>query len=416
MLLKNLTLNDKITDILIEGDKIAKIGKIDGEGIDCEGMTCLPAFCDMHVHLREPGQTAKEDIESGTKAAVRGGYSDVCCMPNTTPVIDSEYMVEYVKLKSEKVASCSVHPIGAITVGSKGEFLTEMRRMTDKGAIAFSDDGRPVENANVMKLALEYAKDIDALLISHCEEKSLAKDGVMNEGLVATELGLKGISSASEEVMVAREIILAESLNTRVHIAHISTKGSVQLIREAKARGVKVSCETCPHYFSATDELADGYNTFAKVNPPLRSEEDRKAIIEGIKDGTIDVIATDHAPHTKKDKECTFDEATNGISGLETAFSLSYTSLVKSGVITLDRLVELMSVRPRELVKLPSNEVKEGNKANITLVDLNATYKIDRNTFFSKGKNTPFDKWEVQGKVVKTIVNGKFKYDDGEIK
>lgn len=416
MLLKNLTLNDKITDILIEGDKIAKIGKIDGEGIDCKGLTCLPAFCDMHVHLREPGQTAKEDIESGTRAAVRGGYSDVCCMPNTTPVIDSEYMVEYVKLKSEKVASCSVHPIGAITVGSKGEFLTEMRKMTDKGAIAFSDDGRPVENANVMKRALEYAKDIDTLLISHCEEKSLAKDGVMNEGLVATELGLKGISSASEEVMVAREIILAESLNTRVHIAHISTKGSVQLIREAKARGVKVSCETCPHYFSTTDELADGYNTFAKVNPPLRSEEDRKAIIEGIKDGTIDVIATDHAPHTKKDKECTFDEAANGISGLETAFSLSYTSLVKSGVITLDRLVELMSVRPRELVKLPSNEVEEGNKANITLVDLNATYKIDRNTFFSKGKNTPFDKWEVQGKVVKTIVNGKLKYDDGEIK
>ena len=188
MLLKNLTLNDKITDILIEGDKIAKIGKIDGEGIDCKGLTCLPAFCDMHVHLREPGQTAKEDIESGTRAAVRGGYSDVCCMPNTTPVIDSEYMVEYVKLKSEKVASCSVHPIGAITVGSKGEFLTEMRKMTDKGAIAFSDDGRPVENANVMKLALEYAKDIDTLLISHCEEKSLAKDGVMNEGLVATEL------------------------------------------------------------------------------------------------------------------------------------------------------------------------------------------------------------------------------------
>ncbi len=416
MLLKNLTLNDKITDILIKDGKIAKIGKIDDDGIDCKGLTCLPAFCDMHVHLREPGQTAKEDIESGTKAAVRGGYADVCCMPNTTPVIDSEFMVEYVKLKSEKVASCNVHPIGAITVGSRGEYLAEIRKMAEKGAVAFSDDGRPVENANVMKLALEYAKDIDALLISHCEDKSLAKDGVANEGFTASELGLKGISSASEEVMVAREIILAENLKTKVHIAHISTKGSVGLIREAKARGVKVSCETCPHYFSATDSLLDGYNTFAKVNPPLRSEEDRLAIIEGIKDGTIDVIATDHAPHSLKDKDCTFDEAANGISGIETAFSLAYTYLVKSGVISLEKLVNLMSVKPRELVKLPSNEVKEGNEASIVLVDLNKTYKIDKNTFFSKGKNTPFDKWEVSGEVIKTIVNGKLKYDDGVIK
>lgn len=415
MLLKNVTLDNKLVDILIENGKIIEIGKSNNDGIDCKGLTALPAFCDLHTHLREPGQTAKEDILSGTSAGVAGGYADLCCMPNTTPVVDNAFMVEYVKLKADKVAKCNVHPIGAITVGSKGEFLAEMRKMKDAGAIAYSDDGQPVANPNVMKLALEYAKDIDGLLISHCESKALVNGGVANDGAMATALGLKGISNASEELMVAREIILAENLDTKVHIAHISTKGSVQLVREAKARGVKVTCETCPHYIVGTDELIDNYNTLAKVNPPLRSEEDRQAIIEGIVDGTIDIIATDHAPHTINDKNCTFNEAANGISGLETAFSLVYTALVKSNKITLEKLVELMSIRPREIAKLPVNKIEKGNEASIVLVDLDKEYEIDKNTFYSKGKNTPFDKWTVSGKIAKTIVNGILKYDNGEV-
>ena len=416
MILNNVKLNDKVVDILIEDGKIIKIGKSTAKDIDCKGLTALPAFCDMHVHLREPGQTSKEDIESGSCAAVAGGYSDICCMPNTTPVIDKDYLVEYIKFKAEKVAKCNVHPIGAITQGSKGELMAEMDKMKDKGAIAFSDDGHPVENANVMKQALEYAKDIDALLLCHCEDMSLTNGGVANDGAVATALGLKGITRASEELDVAKQIILAETLDTKVHICHISTKGSVQLIREAKKRGVKVTCETCPHYIAGTEDLIDGYNTYAKVNPPLRTEEDRQAILKGIVDGTIDVIATDHAPHTYKDKHCTFNDAANGISGLETAFSLCYTNLVKNGLITLNKLVELMSLRPLEIVKLPSNEIKEGNVANITLVDLDNKYVIDSTTFKSKGKNTPFNGFEVYGKVAKTIVNGIMKYEDGVIK
>ena len=416
MILNNVKLNDKVVDILIENGKILNIGKSEALDIDCKGLTILPAFCDMHTHLREPGQTAKEDIESGTSAAVAGGYSDVCCMPNTTPVIDCDYMVEYIKLKADKVGKCNVHPIGAITKGSNGELMAEYNKMKDKGAIAFSDDGKPVANPNVMKQALEYAKDIDALMLCHCEDMSLTNGGVCNEGKVATALGLKGIVTASEELDIAKQIILAEMLDTKVHICHISTKGSVQLIREAKARGVKVSCETCPHYVAGTEDLVDGYNTFAKVNPPLRTEADRLAIIEGIKDGTIDCIATDHAPHTFKDKHCTFNDAANGISGLETAFSLCYTYLVKTGEITLDKLVELMSINPRKLLNLPTNEIKEGNIANIALVDLDNNYKIDSTTFKSKGKNTPFNDYEVYGKIAKTIVNGIIKFEDGVVK
>lgn len=415
MLLKNVILNNKIVDILIKNDVIAEIGKIDKPGIDCSGLTALPAFCDMHTHLREPGQTAKEDILSGTSAGVSGGFSDICCMPNTTPVIDNEFLIEYILLKAEKVAKCNVHPIGAVTVCSKGEMLAELRKMKSAGAIAFSDDGQPVTNPRIMRLALEYAKDIDGLLISHCEDKQLTDSGVANEGKTATELGLKGICNASEEVMVARDVLLAEESNTKVHIAHISTKGSVQLIREAKARGVRVTAETCPHYIAGTDEMIDGYNTMAKVNPPLRSEKDRQAVIAGIQDGTIDVIATDHAPHAKSDKNCLFENAANGISGLETAFGLVYTELVKPELIGLGRLIELMSTRPREIMKLPVNDIKVGNNASITLVNLDEEYEINSRNFFSKGKNTPFDNRRVYGRVHKTIVNGKMKYEDGAI-
>ncbi|MBD5086347.1 MAG: dihydroorotase [Clostridiales bacterium] len=414
LLIKNALVNGKKTDVAIEGNRISKIGKdIKGdfeEIINAEGLTALPAFIDMHTHLREPGFEYKEDIASGSAAAVAGGYSVVCCMPNTKPVTDNKYIVSYIVNRAKEVDLAKVYPIGAITVGLKGETMAEMGSMKEAGAIAMSDDGQPVATAQMMRLALEYAKDYDLLLCSHCEEKSLINGGVVNEGENATKAGLKGIPSSAEDIMIARDIILAEMLDTKVHICHVSTASGVQLIREAKARGVKVSCETCPHYIAGTDELILDYNTASKVNPPLRTEKDRQAILKGIADGTIDVIATDHAPHHFEDKVVDFSLAANGISGLESAFALSYTYLVDSGVITLDKLIELMSKRPAKLLGIESGNIVEGGLADITLVDLDKEYKIDAKTFKSKGKNTPFDGWKVKGKVVKTIVEGKVKY------
>ncbi|MBD5100909.1 MAG: dihydroorotase [Clostridiales bacterium] len=414
LLIKNALVNGKKTDVAIEGNRISKIGKdIKGdfeEIINADGLTALPAFIDMHTHLREPGFEYKEDIASGSAAAVAGGYSVVCCMPNTKPVTDNKYIVSYIVNRAKEVDLAKVYPIGAITVGLKGETMAEMGSMKEAGAIAMSDDGQPVATAQMMRLALEYAKDYDLLLCSHCEEKSLINGGVVNEGENATKAGLKGIPSSAEDIMIARDIILAEMLDTKVHICHVSTASGVQLIREAKARGVKVSCETCPHYIAGTDELILDYNTASKVNPPLRTEKDRQAILKGIADGTIDVIATDHAPHHFEDKVVDFSLAANGISGLESAFALSYTYLVESGVITLDKLIELMSKRPAQLLGIESGNLVEGGLADVTLVDVDKEYKIDAKNFKSKGKNTPFDGWKVKGKVVKTIVEGKVKY------
>lgn len=414
LLIKNALVNGKKTDVAIEGNRISKIGKdVKGdfeEIINADGLTALPAFIDMHTHLREPGFEYKEDIASGSAAAVAGGYSVVCCMPNTKPVTDNKYIVGYIVNRAKEVDLAKVYPIGAITVGLKGETMAEMGSMKEAGAIAMSDDGQPVATAQMMRLALEYAKDYDLLLCSHCEEKSLINGGVVNEGENATKAGLKGIPSCAEDIMIARDIILAEMLDTKVHICHVSTASGVQLIREAKARGVKVSCETCPHYIAGTDELILDYNTASKVNPPLRTEKDRQAILKGIADGTIDVIATDHAPHHFEDKVVDFSLAANGISGLESAFALSYTYLVESGVITLDRLIELMSKRPAQLLGIESGNLVEGGLADVTLVDVDKEYKIDAKNFKSKGKNTPFDGWKVKGKVVKTIVEGKVKY------
>ena len=414
LLIKNCFVGKDKCDIAIEGNRVAQVGKnIKGnfdEVIDADGLTALPAFIDMHTHLREPGFEYKEDIASGSMAAVAGGFSTVCCMPNTKPVTDNRYIVKYIVDRAKEVDLAKVYPIGAITVGLKGETMAEMGSMQEAGAIAMSDDGQPVTTAQMMRLALEYAKDYDLLLCSHCEEKSLINEGVVNEGENATKAGLKGIPSCAEDIMIAREIILAEMLDTKVHICHVSTASGVQLIREAKARGVKVSCETCPHYIAGTDELILTYNTNSKVNPPMRTEKDRQAILAGLADGTIDVIATDHAPHHYEDKNVDFSAAANGISGLETAFALSYTYLVDSGVITLDKLVELTSQKPAKLLGLESGSLKVGGLADITLVDLDKKYKIDAKTFKSKGKNTPFDGWEVKGKVCATIVEGKVKY------
>ena len=412
LIIKNCAINGKKCDIAVDGNRIAEVGKdLQGnfdEVVDADGLTALPAFIDMHTHLREPGYEYKEDIASGSAAAVAGGYCAVCCMPNTKPVTDNRYIVKYIVDRAKEVDLAKVYPIGAVTVGLKGETMAEMASMKEAGAIAMSDDGQPVSTAQMMRLALEYAKGHDILICSHCEEKSLINDGVVNEGENATKAGLKGIPSSAEDIIIARDVILAEMLDAKVHICHVSTASGVQLIREAKARGVKVSCETCPHYIAGTDELILTYDTDSKVNPPLRTQYDRQAILRGLADGTIDVIATDHAPHHYEDKNVDFSQAANGISGLETAFALGYTYLVEKGIITLDRLSELMSAVPARL--LECGKLQAGGLADITLVDLDKEYLINSENFKSKGKNTPFDGWKVKGKVCLTVVEGQIKY------
>ena len=398
-------------DVLIDGKKIVKIEqgieeKADYDVIDASSLVVMPGFVDMHCHLREPGQEHKEDIYSGSRAALQGGFTSIACMPNTSPVIDNASLVKYVIDRGIEVDNAKVYCIGAITKGQSGKELAEMASMKDAGAVAFSDDGHPVSDSNTMRLALEYASSFSSLIISHCEDLSLAAGGVVNEGYNATVSGLKGISRASEEVMVARDIILAETLNTKVHIAHVSTKGSVELVREAKKRGVKVTCETCPHYFSATDEEILSYNTNAKINPPLRTESDVEAIIEGLVDGTIDAIATDHAPHHQDEKNQEFYLAPFGTSGFETAFALAYTNLVMQDYMDLPALIKLMSSNPAKILGLGSGEIKVGEIADITIADLDKQFTVDASKFVSKGKNSLFDGWKLCGVVKHVIVDG----------
>lgn len=404
----------KKCDILVDGDKIAKIAEnIDMAGvktIDASGLHVFPGLIDMHVHLREPGYEYKEDIASGSAAAVHGGFTQICCMPNTNPVCDNAAVVGYIVARGKEVGLCKVRPIGAITVGEKGEQLAEIGKMKDAGAVAISDDGRPVSDARVMRLAMEYASDFGLICLSHCEDKSLVDGGVVNEGYNSTLAGLKGIPRAAEEIMIAREIILAETLQKRAHICHVSTKGGVQLLREAKARGVAISAETCPHYFTLTDDIVLSYDANTKVNPPVREKEDVEAIKEGLRDGTLDCIVTDHAPHHVDEKSVEYNLAAFGISGIETSFALSYTNLVRGGVLTLEQLSERMSTAPARILNLEGGELKEGGVADIMLADLNEKYVIDSKKFVSKGKNTPFDGTEVYGRVKYTIVDGKIKY------
>ncbi|MCI9032143.1 MAG: dihydroorotase [Clostridia bacterium] len=400
----------KKLDVYIDGDRIEKIGAdlhvIADRTIEADGLAVLPGFVDMHCHLREPGFEYKEDIFSGTSAALQGGYTSVACMPNTEPVVDNLAVLKYVVDKAAEIDNCKVYPIAAVTKGQKGEKLTEMGKLKEAGAVAFSDDGRPVSDANMMRLALEYAKGVDALVISHCEDLSLAAGGVVNEGFNATIVGLRGITRTAEEVMVAREVLLAEALDCRVHIAHISTANSVSLVREAKKRGAKVTCETCPHYFSATDEEILSFNTNAKINPPLRTQTDVDAIIEGLKDGTIDAIATDHAPHHADEKNREFELAPNGTSGFETAFAVGYTFLVEAGHMSVPELVELMSGRPARILGIEGGEIREGAVADIAIIDLEADYVVDSSRFVSKGKNSVFNGWKLKGIPRAVIVNG----------
>jgi len=375
--------------------------------IDAEGMLVLAGLVDMHVHLREPGFEYKETIQTGTEAAVAGGITSVCCMPNTNPVNDNASVTDFILKRTMERGFCDVFPVGAITKGQKGEELAEFGMMYEAGCIAFSDDGRPVMDSLIMRRALEYSKIFNVPVISHAEDLSLAAGGVMNEGLLSFKLGLKGIPAQAEEIMIARDIALAELTGGRLHIAHVSTKGSVELIRSAKKRGIAdVTAETCPHYFSITEEAVNGYNANAKVNPPLRKTEDLEAIRQGLTDNTIDAIATDHAPHHRDEKLGEFDLAPSGISGFETSIGLSM-KLVDDGVLTLDQLIEKMALNPSKIVGIRKGTLKQGADADIVILDTHKEYTVDTAGFRSKGTNTPFEGWKLNARPVATIAKGR---------
>lgn len=407
------TNREGIFDISIDDGFITKIipkGKIGStpkrppsvQVIDAKGMYVFPGLIDMHAHLREPGYEYKETIQTGTLAAVRGGFTSVCCMANTNPVNDNPEVTYYILAKAKEKGNCDVFPIGAITKGLKGEELSEMAMLREAGCVAFSDDGMPVMNSLIMRRALEYSKAIDAVIISHCEDLMLSEGGVMNEGKASFCMGLRGIPKSAEEVMVARDIILCKYIRGKLHIAHVSTKGSIELLKIAKNEGVLVTAETCPHYFILTDEITRFYNTYAKVNPPLRTDEDIEAIKEALKEGVIDVIATDHAPHHEDEKKIPFQEALNGISGLETAFALSL-RLVHDGVLSIRQLIEKMTINPSRILNIRKEGIREGALADLIVVDINREWTVKRENFASLGKNTPFDRWNLRGKVLVTI-------------
>ena len=403
---------DEKLDLLVSDGKIAKLGKPgsisanDAQVIDAAQRLVVPGLIDMHVHLREPGFEYKETIATGTAAAKAGGFTSVCCMPNTSPVNDNRSITEF-SLSQARNAPARVYPIGSITRGSLGEELAEMGELRAAGCFALSDDGKPVMNASIMRRALEYSKIFDLLIIAHCEDVSLAAKGVMNEGAVSTELGLRGISRAAEDVMTGRDLLLAELTGGRLHIAHVSTIGSVRMIREAKSRGVKVTAETCPHYFTLTDEAVRGYNTMAKMNPPLRTAADVAAIKQGLKDGTIDVIVTDHAPHGMDEKAGEFDYAPFGIVGLETSLGLTL-KLVDEGVLSLSEAISKLSANPAAALKIDKGTLDIGADADITIIDPEVQWTVDSSQFKSKSRNTPFNGWQLKGKAVQTIVGGRF--------
>jgi len=414
---------DETADVLIIGERIEAVGprvrgqlggkNADTEVVDCTGLVVSPGFIDVHCHLREPGREEVETITTGARAAAAGGFTAVCAMPNTDPVTDNQAAVGFILAQSARARSARVYPIGAISVGQRGEALAEFGELVAAGAVAVSDDGKPVASAHLMRTALEYARRFDIPVADHCEEPTLASGGAMNEGVVSARLGLKGIPAEAEEIMAIRDILLARRTGGHVHLCHMSTRGSVELIRWGKERGIRVTAEVCPHHISLTEDRVGNYDTNAKMNPPLRTADDVAALQEAVKDGTIDLIATDHAPHHYDEKEREFADAPNGIIGLETALAVNITWLVAPGIIGLPLLIERMSCAPARVFKLPGGTLRPGSPADVTVLDPAAEWVVDPKRFRSKGRNTPYAGETLRGRVRCTVVGGVIAYRDG---
>ncbi len=403
------------SDIYIRNGIIAEISENispennDVKIIDAKGMTVIPALMDMHVHFRDPGLTYKEDIVTGASAAAAGGFSAVACMPNTKPSIDNVDTINYIVNKA-KNTGIKVYPVGCITKKMKGDELCDYRMLKRAGAVALSDDGKPVKNAEMMRKALQKAYENNILVISHCEDLKIINKGIMHKGIVSEVLGVAGMDRASEDTITAREIILASSVNAPVHIAHVSTEGSIDIIKYAKTKGVKVTCETCPHYFMLTHEKLMSRDADYRMNPPLREEKDRLAVLQGVIDGTVDCIVTDHAPHAAEEKE-NFVEAPNGVVGLETSLAASLTALYHTGLVSLEKIIELMSVNPRKLLNLPVEKIKTGFPANLVMVDLDKEWTVDPSKLHSKSHNTVFKGMKLKGKNMLTVSDGVIVYN-----
>ena len=403
---------DEIMDIGIENGKIANPSEVKGsEKIDLSGLVLAPGFIDMHVHLRQPGNTASETIRTGTMAAAAGGFTAVVAMPNTNPPADNAGSIEYIRRQSVLEAVVKVHPCGSMTKGQQGQEMSGIGTLKRAGVVAISDDGKCIQNHEIMLHVVEYSKSFNIPILDHCEDDILASHGVMHEGYWSTLLGMKGISPASEELMIARDIILARMVEWKIHIQHLSSRNSVELIRNARKEGIMVTAEVTPHHIALTDENIKHFDTNYKMNPPLRSEEDRKALIKGLKDGTITVIASDHAPHTETEKLVEFDYAPFGIIGLETSVPVCFTELYHSGNLSLSELISKYTIGPARVLGLDSGTLEEGKDADITILDIDIEHNIDASNFYSKSRNTPFDGLKVKGKAVATIVNGKFVFN-----
>jgi dihydroorotase len=410
---------DQVADLWIQNDRVLGIGpsfqrKPDRE-IDAHGQIVCPGLIDMHVHLREPGREEDETIATGTAAAIAGGVTSVACMPNTEPAIDNQAAAEFVTLQAARAANANVFPVGAITKGRQGAELSEMGGLVDGGAVAFSDDGSPVASAEIMRRALEYCRMFDKAVLSHSEDLDLSRDGVMHEGFESMRLGLRGIPAAAEEVCVNRDIALAELTGGRLHILHVSTAGSVDLIRRAKQRGVRVSGEACPHHFTLTDKCMCTFDSNYKMSPPLRTEDDVKAIIAGLVDGTLEVIATDHAPHAPEKKARELDQAPNGIIGLETLVPICIKALIEPGILTWPQAIEKLTINPAKVLGIPRGTLKSGEIADVTIIDPKVPWTIDAAKFKSKSRNSPYTGWQVHGRATGVVIAGKVKMANGEL-